>query len=59
MSRVISNTSPLIVLAKAGLLDLLPKLFYVIVIPLSVRRTFQKNEPLPRTTAILLQLRRG
>ena len=34
---IVSNTSPLIVLAKAGLLDLLPKLFSELIIPQAVR----------------------
>ncbi len=37
MSEVVTNTSPLIVLAKAGLLELLPKLFSEIVVPTAVR----------------------
>jgi predicted nucleic acid-binding protein len=37
MSRVVSNTSPLIVLAKAGLLKILPKLFSEVVVPEAVR----------------------
>jgi predicted nucleic acid-binding protein len=37
VSSIVSNASPLIVLAKAGLLDLLPKLFSEVVIPEAVR----------------------
>ena len=37
MSRLVSNTSPLIVLARAGLLDLLPRLFSEVLIPAAVR----------------------
>lgn len=37
MSEVVSNTSPLIVLAKAGFLDLLPKLYQRVLIPEAVR----------------------
>ena len=37
MSRAVSNTSPLIVLAKAGLLELLPKLFSEVAVPEAVR----------------------
>ena len=37
MSDVVTNTSPLIVLAKAGLLELLPKLFSEVLVPAAVR----------------------
>lgn len=36
MSPVASNTSPLIVLAKAGLLELLPGLFSEVIVPTAV-----------------------
>lgn len=36
MSPVVSNTSPLIVLAKAGLLELLPGLFSEVIVPTAV-----------------------
>lgn len=36
MSEVVTNTSPLIVLAKAGLLELLPKLFAQVMVPAAV-----------------------
>jgi len=36
MSPVVSNTSPLIVLAKAGLLELLPRLFSEVIVPTAV-----------------------
>ena len=40
---IVSNTSPLIVLAKAGLLDLLPKLFSEVLIPQAVRDEIQSG----------------
>ena len=46
---IVSNTSPLIVLAKAGLLELLPELFSEVVIPQAVRDEIESgpaNDPM-------------
>lgn len=43
MSHIVSNASPLIVLAKAGLLDLLPKLFTEVALPQAVRDEIQSG----------------
>jgi predicted nucleic acid-binding protein len=51
MSSVVSNTSPLIVLAKAGLLETLPKLFSGVTIPQAVRDEIMAgpaNDPMKR-----------
>lgn len=44
----VTNSSPLIVLGKAGQLELLPKLAKVLVVPVAVLRevTFRKQETL-------------
>ena len=49
MSRIVSNASPLIVLAKASLLELLPKVFSEILIPQGVRLEIESgpiNDPM-------------
>jgi predicted nucleic acid-binding protein len=43
VSRIVSNASPLIVLAKAGLLDLLPKVFSEILVPQGVRMEIESG----------------
>lgn len=61
MSAVVCNASPLIVLAKAGLLDVLPRLFDPVLLPAAVEAEIARgpaDDPMRRHLASTIWLRR-
>jgi predicted nucleic acid-binding protein len=61
MPAVVCNASPLIVLAKAGLLDVLPRLFDLVLMPAAVEAEIMRgpaDDPMHRHLATATWLRR-